>query len=335
MYFDFLLLLSRLTVVYRISCFVTQRGARSRSLTSVAAASSMRRVCCYTVPTRVVLLTLFVVYTYIQSRFYRSPEVILGMNYHMAIDMWSLGCILAELYTGLPIFPGENEQEQLSCIMEILGVPDKDFVNRSQRKRLFFGTFFLLYDQMVVLIIYITDTSGAPRPVVSSKGRRRRPGTKSLAQVLRTDDELFLDFISKCLVWDPERRIKPQAALRHPFITAGRRPKPTPPTPSSTARSLLQSTTSSFTSSRSKHLLETPKKSLISAPTPLTARSTRVATGIVPNTPGSSSNAHASLGSASRSYRSSQPQTASYQSSYGSSRTLVSNLYYISRSVVD
>ena len=79
------------------------------------------------------------VYTYIQSRFYRSPEVILGMNYNMAIDMWSLGCILAELYTGYPIFPGENEQEQLSCIMEVLGVPDKDLINRSSRKRLFFG----------------------------------------------------------------------------------------------------------------------------------------------------------------------------------------------------
>ena len=79
------------------------------------------------------------VYTYIQSRFYRSPEVILGMNYHMAIDMWSLGCIMAELYTGFPIFPGENEQEQLSCIMEVLGVPEKEFINRSSRKRLFFG----------------------------------------------------------------------------------------------------------------------------------------------------------------------------------------------------
>jgi dual specificity tyrosine-phosphorylation-regulated kinase 2/3/4 len=85
------------------------------------------------------------VYTYIQSRFYRSPEVILGMNYHMAIDMWSLGCILAELYTGFPIFPGENEQEQLSCIMEVLGVPDKEFVNRSSRKRLFFGQFFSVH----------------------------------------------------------------------------------------------------------------------------------------------------------------------------------------------
>ena len=63
------------------------------------------------------------------------------MNYHMAIDMWSLGCIMAELYTGFPIFPGENEQEQLACIMEVLGVPDKDFINRSSRKRLFFGNY--------------------------------------------------------------------------------------------------------------------------------------------------------------------------------------------------
>ena len=62
----------------------------------------------------------------------------------MAIDMWSLGCIMAELYTGFPIFPGENEQEQLSCIMEILGVPDKEFINRSSRKRLFFGGIVLL-----------------------------------------------------------------------------------------------------------------------------------------------------------------------------------------------
>lgn len=47
------------------------------------------------------------VYTYIQSRFYRAPEIILGMQYGTAIDMWSFGCILAELYTGYPLFPGE------------------------------------------------------------------------------------------------------------------------------------------------------------------------------------------------------------------------------------
>jgi serine/threonine protein kinase len=46
------------------------------------------------------------VYSYIQSRFYRAPEVILGMPYGQQIDMWSLACILAELLTGQPIFPG-------------------------------------------------------------------------------------------------------------------------------------------------------------------------------------------------------------------------------------
>ena len=45
-------------------------------------------------------------YSYIQSRFYRSPEVMLGLRYGPPIDMWSLACILAELLTGYPLFPG-------------------------------------------------------------------------------------------------------------------------------------------------------------------------------------------------------------------------------------
>jgi len=63
------------------------------------------------------------IYTYIQSRFYRSPEVILGLEYTCAIDMWSLGCILFEMYTGDPLFPGESEQEQMQLIMEIKKMP--------------------------------------------------------------------------------------------------------------------------------------------------------------------------------------------------------------------
>lgn len=141
------------------------------------------------------------VYTYIQSRFYRSPEVILGMTYGMPIDMWSLGCILAELYTGYPIFPGENEQEQLACIMEVFGPPEKHLIEKSTRKKLFF------------------DSLGKPRLTVSSKGRRRRPSSKTLQQVLKCDDEAFLDFLTRCLRWDPERRLKPDEAVRHEFIT--------------------------------------------------------------------------------------------------------------------
>lgn len=144
------------------------------------------------------------VYTYIQSRFYRSPEVILGMTYGMPIDMWSLGCILAELLTGYPIFPGENEQEQLACIMEVFGPPEKHLIEKSTRKKLFF------------------DSLGKPRLMVSSKGKRRRPSSKSLQQVLKCEDEAFLDFISRCLRWDPDRRLKPDEAMRHEFITGAK-----------------------------------------------------------------------------------------------------------------
>jgi dual specificity tyrosine-phosphorylation-regulated kinase 2/3/4 len=52
-------------------------------------------------------------YTYVQSRFYRSPEVILGLAYGCEIDMWSFGCILAELFMGYPLFPGA--QSSTSC----------------------------------------------------------------------------------------------------------------------------------------------------------------------------------------------------------------------------
>jgi dual specificity tyrosine-phosphorylation-regulated kinase 2/3/4 len=141
------------------------------------------------------------VYTYIQSRFYRSPEVILGMSYGMAIDMWSIGCILAELYTGYPIFPGENEQEQLACIMEVFGPPEKHLIEKSTRKKLFF------------------DSLGKPRLTVSSTGRRRKPSSKTLQQVLKCDDEPFLDFLTKCLRWDPDRRLKPEEAVRHEYIS--------------------------------------------------------------------------------------------------------------------
>lgn len=177
------------------------------------------------------------VYTYIQSRFYRAPEVILGLNYHTAIDMWSLGCILAELYTGTPLFPGENEQEQLACIMEVLGTPEKYLIDRSSRRKVFF------------------DQEGQPRTIKTTRNRRRRPGSKTLTQVLRAQapafpspdgqpglassprtrphphtssrprahEDLFIDFVTRCLHWDPDRRLKPEQALRHPWILAARR----------------------------------------------------------------------------------------------------------------
>lgn len=58
-------------------------------------------------------------YSYIQSRFYRSPEVILGLPYTVAIDMWSLGCILVEMHTGEPLFSGSDQFDQMCKIVEV------------------------------------------------------------------------------------------------------------------------------------------------------------------------------------------------------------------------
>ena len=64
-------------------------------------------------------------HTYIQSRFYRSPEVLVGLPYDSAIDMWSLGCVAAELFLGLPILPGVHEHDQLGRICEMIAkLPD-------------------------------------------------------------------------------------------------------------------------------------------------------------------------------------------------------------------
>jgi serine/threonine protein kinase len=61
-------------------------------------------------------------HTYIQSRFYRSPEVLIGLPYDSAIDMWSLGCVAGELFLGLPILPGVHEHDQLGRISEMISI---------------------------------------------------------------------------------------------------------------------------------------------------------------------------------------------------------------------
>eukprot|EP00002_Diphylleia_rotans_P024234 TRINITY_DN4776_c0_g5_i2.p1 TRINITY_DN4776_c0_g5~~TRINITY_DN4776_c0_g5_i2.p1 ORF type:complete len:498 (-),score=82.56 TRINITY_DN4776_c0_g5_i2:798-2291(-) len=141
-------------------------------------------------------------YTYIQSRFYRSPEVILGLPYGTPIDMWSFGCILPELYTGYPIFPGENEVDQLSCMMEVLGLPPRSMVDTSKRRKIFF------------------DSQGNPRIVPNSRGKKRTPSSKNLYIATRCNDPVFIDFLARCLDWDPARRMNPEEAMQHEWITS-------------------------------------------------------------------------------------------------------------------
>ncbi|KAJ8370932.1 hypothetical protein SKAU_G00109600 [Synaphobranchus kaupii] len=157
------------------------------------------------------------VYTYIQSRFYRAPEVILGARYGMPIDMWSFGCILAELLTGYPLFPGEDEGDQLACMMEILGVPPQKLLEQSKRAKNFISS--------KGQPRYCTATTLANGSVVLTAGRSRRgkvrglPGSKEWASALKAcEDATFVDFLRKCLDWDPSARMTPSGALRHPWL---------------------------------------------------------------------------------------------------------------------
>lgn len=65
-------------------------------------------------------------YTYLQSRYYRSPEIILRRPYSYPIDMWSLACVLYELKTGEPLFPASEDVEQLLYFMSAIGAPSAE-----------------------------------------------------------------------------------------------------------------------------------------------------------------------------------------------------------------
>ncbi|KAJ2779397.1 serine/threonine protein kinase, CMGC, dual-specificity [Coemansia interrupta] len=166
------------------------------------------------------------IYTYIQSRFYRAPEVILGLPYGTGIDVWSLGCIVAEMLTGYPLFPGENEREQLSCVVEVLGPPPAYMLERAPRCAEFaeaapYGVQAAAVGNMMLL------PNGACmvgnliiKPYTNTKGKRRRPGSRPLVQILaRARDPRLVDFVMRTLAWDPAARMTPDDALRHPWIT--------------------------------------------------------------------------------------------------------------------
>jgi hypothetical protein len=106
--------------------------------------------------------------------------------------MWSLGCILAELYIANPLFPAENEFELVSMILELFDVPPFEILAKASRKKIFF------------------DRENRPRLTQNSKGKIVRPNTKKLEEIIKTNDAKFLDFIQsmrylECLQWDPKK----------------------------------------------------------------------------------------------------------------------------------
>lgn len=76
--------------------------------------------------------------TYLQSRYYRAPEILLGLPFKEAIDMWSLGCVIAELFLGWPLYPGSSEYDQIRFIVQTQGLPPQQMLTEAMKTNKFF-----------------------------------------------------------------------------------------------------------------------------------------------------------------------------------------------------
>ncbi|KAL3184952.1 hypothetical protein MRX96_030842 [Rhipicephalus microplus] len=155
---------------------------------------------------------------YLVSRFYRAPEIVLGLGYDFGIDMWSVGCTLYELYTGKIMFPGKSNNQMLKFCMDLKG----KFPNRLIRKGTFKDQHFdancnFLYHEVdkvterekVVVMTNINQTRDLSSELI---GRQRLPEdqVKKVGQLK--------DLLEKTLMLDPAKRISINHALAHPFI---------------------------------------------------------------------------------------------------------------------
>jgi len=127
---------------------------------------------------------------YVVTRFYRAPEVMLcSHQYSKAIDIWSAGCTFGELVSKKYLFPGENYLNQIKVIVELLGtIADEDlmFIQNDHAKS------------------YVKSFKNMPK--------------KNLQQVLNFNDKEGVDLIGRMIVFNPEKRLKVEECLEHPYV---------------------------------------------------------------------------------------------------------------------
>ncbi|ESK89109.1 serine threonine-protein kinase prp4 [Moniliophthora roreri MCA 2997] len=157
---------------------------------------------------------------YLVSRFYRAPEIILGVPYDPSLDIWSIGCTLYELYTGKILFPGRSNNQMLLLMMELKGRFNGKMIKKAK-----FGDDY--FDEMggfnSVEKDRVLGTDVVKKVHISKPTRDLRSRLMPPASVKMKDDESklllsFIDLLDRCLALDPARRITPKEALTHPFI---------------------------------------------------------------------------------------------------------------------
>ncbi|KAK2658548.1 hypothetical protein Ddye_005081 [Dipteronia dyeriana] len=193
------------------------------------------------------------VYSYIQSRYYRSPEVLLGYQYSTAIDMWSFGCIVAELFLGLPLFPGASEFDLLRRMIQILGItcwsccrrqpPDyvlKEAKNTSKFFKCVGSVHNMEYDEVAMdgrsTYLPLTEIDYEARemkkPLIAKEYFNQKtleaivtnyPYKKNLTKedIIRESQIrlALVDFLKGLVEFDPAKRWSPFQASKHPFVT--------------------------------------------------------------------------------------------------------------------
>jgi len=133
-------------------------------------------------------------YTYIQSRFYRAPEIVLESPYSTEIDIWSYGCLLCEISTGKPLFEADDENELISMIFSLIGLPPLNTLSNSKRAHYYF------------------NNEGSPLPSLFIKKRSFEDSTG-------ITDPYLLSLIKMCIKWDPSERPTALKILQHQYFT--------------------------------------------------------------------------------------------------------------------
>ncbi|KDQ53202.1 hypothetical protein JAAARDRAFT_137486 [Jaapia argillacea MUCL 33604] len=146
--------------------------------------------------------------TVVSTRHYRAPEIILGLGWSYPCDVFSLGCILVEFYTGVALFQTHDNLEHLAMMEQVMGkMPDRFARAGSRSKPEFFKEGSKL---------------DWPKPKASRQSKKDVKACRTLQEIIQPTDIVnkhFLDLVRKLLTFDPAQRITVRDALNHPYFS--------------------------------------------------------------------------------------------------------------------